>query len=464
MKRLPDILSALRGLLAILAVLLLVPLSSALAQVQQISLEVSDGRAIELEEPAVEVFVADPDIADVQVNSPEVVYVFAKQSGTTRLFVLSEEDGELTEYELYVTPNLKRLNTTLKRLLPDETVKLQAVDDGVAVQGSVSTAKAAADIMEVVSGSMGEEVPLVNMMSVSEVNQINLRVRVAEVSREVTDELGINWESFASFGNFGFGLGIGRDFLNGSGLTRAGEGLGSASASYTSGDINANAMIDALQQENLLSILAEPNLTAMSGESASFLAGGEFPIPVSADEDRITIEFKEFGVRLDFTPTIVDRGRISLRVRPEVSEITSTGAVEIEGISIPALSTRRADTTVALKSGQSFVIAGLLQNNINSTVDKFPGLGDLPVLGGLFSSQSFRRNQSELIIIVTPYVVKPVSGSDLLSTPADGLRSGNSIERLLKNRTARSNLGGGDGVPTGPGGMRLKGSAGFILE
>ncbi|WP_051152313.1 type II and III secretion system protein family protein [Fodinicurvata sediminis] len=452
-------------LIAGILLTLLLPAVSSLAAVERISLEVSDGTAIELSEPAVEVFVADPDIADVQINSPNIIYVFGKRAGTTRLFVLGEEGGTLKDYELTISPNLNRLNATLKRLLPEEAVELHAVDDGVAIQGEVSTGKAASDIMSLVSGTMGDEVPVINMMSVTEVNQINLRVRVAEVSREVTDELGINWENFASFGNFGFGLGIGRDIINDAGvITRAAGGAGSASASYTSGDINANAMIDALQQENLVSILAEPNLTAMSGESASFLAGGEFPIPVSAEEDRISIEFKEFGVRLDFTPTLIGRERINLRVRPEVSEITSTGAVEIEGVAIPALSTRRADTTVTLQSGQSFVIAGLLQNNMSSTVDKFPGLGDLPILGGLFSSQNFRRNQSELIIIVTPYVVKPVAGSDLLSTPVDGLRHGNSLERLLQNRTARSNLGAGDGRPTGPNGLRLKGNAGFILE
>jgi pilus assembly protein CpaC len=214
----------------------------------------------------------------------------------------------------------------------------------------------------------------------------------------------------------------------------------------------------------VLSILAEPNLTALSGETASFLAGGEFPIPVPQEDGKVTIEFKDFGVQLAFTPVVLDRGRISLHVGPEVSELTTTGAVSINGFVIPALTTRRAETTVELGSGQSFAIAGLLKNNVDHDVSKFPGLGDLPVLGSLFRSDSFRNDETELVIIVTPYLVRPVSDPGM-AVPTDGLNPPNDAERIF--------LGQIDGEPstadqgnaeTGMDDQQLAGSVGFMLD
>jgi len=210
-------------------------------------------------------------------------------------------------------------------------------------------------------------------------------------------------------------------------------------------------------------VLAEPNLTALSGETASFLAGGEFPVPIDNDNDGLTIEFKAFGISLAFTPTVLSAERISLRVRPEVSDISEKGAININGLVIPALATRRAETTVELGSGQSFAIGGLLSTNIENAVSKFPGLGDLPVLGTLFRSQRFRSNETELVILVTPYLVRPVD-EPVLAAPTDGYRAPTDIERILEGRLHSARLNPGRGGPIGPEGQHLTGPIGFVLE
>ena len=215
--------------------------------------------------------------------------------------------------------------------------------------------------------------------------------------------------------------------------------------------MNASALIDALDLEGLATILAEPNLTASSGESANFLAGGEFPIPVPQGNQNVTVEYKRFGVSVEFTPVVLDGGRISIRVRPEVSQLTTVGDLKLNNVEIPALTVRRAETTVEMASGQSFAIAGLFQNNASNMLQALPGLGELPILGPLFRSTSFQRNESELVIIVTPYLVRPVSRPSELQSPTDGLRFPSDIERIL-------------GPRNGAAAPRLRSAAGLMLE
>ena len=427
-------------------------------------IEVNTGRLVRLRRPAAESFVANPEIADVQVNSPNTVYVYGRQPGETSIFAATANGQKELEMQVLVTPNLARMRAGLRSVLPDEPIQVRALEAGVALTGNVSTPEAAANAMAIAKTFLGEKTPILNLLSVRMPSQVNLRVRVAEVSRQVSDQLGISWESIARPGNFLFGLGTGRDFIPDQAdiLQRATDAW-SVFGGYQSRNVDVNAVIDALQGENLVTVLAEPNLTAISGQTASFLAGGEFPIPVDQENDRTTIEFKEFGVRLAFTPTIVDADRINLRVRPEVSELSDNGAITVQGLRIPALATRRAETTVELGSGQSFVIGGLLQNNVTGAVSSYPGLGKLPVIGALFRSERFQRNESELVIIVTPYLVRPLTAG-AFATPVDGLQPASQSERILKGELYRPTERPGRSAPVAPGGSRLVGSNGFIVD
>ncbi len=435
----------------------------------QLVLEVHKGQLIRLERPAAAVFVADPEVADVQAHSPTLVYVFGRRSGSTTLFAVDDNEDVLLRREVVVEHNLSGLQGVLKEVAPDSRIEVRSVDGGIIVEGGVRDPVKAQELREIAGRYLGENETLINRISVSAPTQVNLRVRVAEVSREVTKLFGINWESIFSPGDFLFGLATGRAFTTGGGLPflRAADTSGvanSLSGSYNNGDVSINGIVDALEREGLVNVLAEPNLTALSGETASFLAGGEFPVPVGQDDNNnIEIQFKQFGVSLAFTPTVLSAGRISLRVRPEVSDLSDKGAIKLNDLVIPALSTRRAETTVELGSGQSFAIGGLISNTTRNNLDKVPGLGDLPVLGTLFRSTNFRRSESELVIIVTPYLVAPV-GSGQLATPRDALEDPSDLERLIEGRIARTLPQPGAEPRLAATRRRLAGPAGFMLD
>jgi pilus assembly protein CpaC len=262
-------------------------------------------------------------------------------------------------------------------------------------------------------------------------------VRIAEVNRTVVKQWGINLLTNTN-GSFSFGLAQGGGIHLpdvsctsdcGTAQVIRNEIGGTLSGIGKLFGMDIMSSLDIAAEDGLVSILAEPNLTALSGETASFLAGGEFPIPVTQGNNAITIEYKQYGVGLAFTPIVLGDGRISMRVRPEVSELSDAGGLKLGGFTVPALITRRAETTVELGSGQSFMIAGLLQNRNSNTIEKAPFLGDIPILGSLFRSTSYQRNETELVIIVTPYLVRPVSGQ--LATPADGYRSPGDLKRVF---------------------------------
>ena len=448
----------------------------------QIQLEVGKGRLVKLDRPATSVFLADPEIADVQVKSPSLVYVVGKGAGETTLFAVGDREEVILNVALSVRHNVDRLRQALRDLLPDSAVDVSSMGNALVLEGAVRSAAEAEDVRRVAARFVPEENQLVNKLRIDAPTQVNLRVRVAEMSREVIKQLGVNWESIVSPGSFAFGLATGAPVLNAATtvppgtaakqfVTRRdlGNGLGTgatannAFASLSTRRIDLNSLIDALDQEGLVTVLAEPNLTATSGETASFLAGGEFPIPVPQGLNTITIEFKKFGVSLDFQANIGTNDRINLRVRPEVSQLSSSGAITINSITVPALTTRRAETTVELGSGQSFAIAGLLQNNVTQNLNKFPGLGDLPVLGPLFRSSRFQRDESELVIIVTPYLVRPVSAGKLMAA-TDGFVAPTDAERYLKGETYRPQPAPRPSAPLSRSGSTLIGPYGFDLE
>jgi pilus assembly protein CpaC len=435
-----------------------------------LTIEVRKGQVIRLPQPAATVFVADPEIADVQAQSPSIVYLFGRRAGSTSLYAVDENDQILLRTMVTVEHNLTALRQAVDQLAPGNRVRASSIDGSIVLDGTVDTPVQALELRDLGERFLGQDEALLYRVRVSASTQVHLRVRVAEVSREVIKEFGINWESVFETGDLLFGFATGRPAFGAAGSIFRGPPQANGAApdlffgSFTPGDNVVNTAIDALAQEGLVNILAEPNLTALSGETASFLAGGEFPIPVATgDDNEIQIEFKEFGIQLAFTPTVLSGNRISLRVRPEVSELSNDGAIQLNGLTIPALKTRRAETTVELGSGQSFAIGGLLSSGVQNAVSKTPGLGDLPVLGTLFRSTAFRRDETELVIIVTPYLVRPVD-EPVLAIPNDGYKAPNDIERILQGRLHSAQLHPGRGGPEGPQGQRLTGPIGFVLE
>lgn len=441
---------------------------------RDLNIEINRGALVRLNAPADTVFIANPEIADIQVKSPRMIYVYGKKAGETVLYAVDSDDNILMNARVAVTHNLAAFRTALRSTAPNSDVKVKTVGDALVISGDIASAAQAEDIRRLAARFAPGEGAVVNQMRITAPNQINLRVRIAEVSRENLKQFGINWDAAMLAGGFAFGLFTGapviaEEFVIG-GLNNIvnsrTNNTNSLYGGYRDGKFDVNGLIDALANENLISVLAEPNLTAMSGETANFLAGGEFPIPVAQSgsaNGAITVEFKKFGVGLAFTPTVIDGNRINLRVRPEVSQLSSVGQVLSQGIAIPALTTRQAETTVELASGQSFAIAGLLQNDSTQDVSKVPFLGDVPILGALFKSDRYRRNETELVIVVTPYLVRPVS-ANAVAVPNDGLVPPTDGQRILYGSTNKQQVPAGARVTRGADGNALIGPAGFQLD
>jgi pilus assembly protein CpaC len=426
-----------------------------------IVLEVNKGTLIRLTAPAATVFIANPDIADVQVKSPSLIYLSAKSPGETVIYAVDASDSVLLNSPVRVEHDISRLRSSLRQLAPGERISAESVDGNLVLSGIVSDAGRAEKARALAASIAGEtKGQVINRMSVSTPNQVTLHVRIAEVSLNVLNEIGVNWRKI------------------GSTLSFATQNLlppTPAPNEIIFGRITGqavNATLDALAQEGFIKNLAEPDLVALNGQTASFLAGGEFPVPIAGSSaatngvPTITVEFKSFGVSLAFTPTIIDAHHLNLRVRPEVSALTSVGAVSVpitanSVITIPALTVRRAETSVELGSGESFALAGLLQHTSEQDISKVPLLGDIPILGALFRSDRFVRNETELVIIVTPYLVNP--SPTRLAAPTDGLVLPSDPQRVFFSDTYRQGppapgrgpLNAGGGGLIGPGGFRL---------
>lgn len=428
---------------------------------ESIQLETGKGVLLRIDRPARTIFVADPTIADIQVKSPRLIYLLGKKPGDTSLYVVDADERVILSRPVQVSHNLSRLKSSLRRLLPNAAIDVSSIDETLVLTGAAATAQEAEDARRLARRLVNKDEEIVNRIAVTAPNQVQLRVRIAEVSRDVVKEFGIAWEGVIRNGSFAFGLGFGRDFITDAGTIPRTQ-ANSAVSEFASGGNQLAGIIDALEEQGLITILAEPNLTALSGEKASFLAGGEFPIVVPG-EDGNTIQFKKFGVSLAFTPTLISESRISLVVKPEVSQLSTEGAIDLAGFTIPSLTTRRASTTVELASGQSFAIAGLLQNNLGHTINKVPGLADLPILGALFRSDRFRRDETELVILVTPYVVRPVSAVRFAS-PTDGLTPPTDIDRIVNGRLYRPSLNRRRQGPAARGSQGLVGPVGFMLN
>jgi pilus assembly protein CpaC len=431
-----------------------------------LSMDAGKGTMLRLSEDAVSVFVADPTIADVHVPSPKTLFVLGKKTGTTTLYVLGPNNKTLLQRTIVVARDMITVRNTIAGRFPNLNVQVSTGQGSLLLTGQVPNSLDADAIVQAITPYLADKEVLINRMTIDRPLQVQLRVRITEVDRNVTQQLGINWQAMGSaVGNFYGGIFSGRPIYNLSQPIANGAGgvtypvnlptnnAYSLLGAFKTGNVDIRALVDALNQEGLLTVLAEPNLVALSGQTASFLAGGEFPIPVSQTNGAISVEFKQFGVKLDFTPTVLNERRISLKVRPEVSQIDSTASVTTGGVTVPGLSVRRADTTVELASGQSFAIGGLLQSNTSDIVSQVPGIGSIPVLGKLFSSSNYQNNKTELVIMVTPYLVEPTDPAKLRS-PLDSLISPSSdVEYSFKRQS---------GDEPQPGQPRLVGAAGYV--
>lgn len=441
------------------------------AQGEAYRVKLSRGKAriLRLEQDARDVLVADPAIADVVVRTPRLIYILGREVGDTNIFFFDDEGNEILRLDARVEMDLSEVRAALRELLPDEEVKVSAVNSNLFLTGTASSAGAAEDVTRIARRFVGDDESIINMLSIANDQQVVLRVRVAEIQRSTLKELGLRYSFSQAIGQnglandaIGFGL-----FAPQSGFLSnfiPGVGTGLFGASFANNKLfgtnnTFSILVDALERNGLVKTLAEPNLTAISGETASFLAGGEFPIPVAQDENTITVEFREFGIGLDFSPVVVDPNRISMRVNTEVSALSAAGAVTIQGITIPALTTRRASTTVELPSGGSLVIAGLLQDDIRDTIDGIPGLKDIPILGSLFRSVNFQRSETELVIAVTAYLVAPVDEQQIV-LPTDGFAPASDIDLYLYGRL-HAQYAASQRIP-GPGGLKVP--TGYIME
>lgn len=444
----------------------------------EISLSRGRGQLVTLPVPVSDVLISNQDVADVQVRSPRQLYILGKTSGESTVFATTAAGKVVYSANVRVGANVNSIDEMLNLAMPEADIKATTMNGLVLLTGTVASPEDGAEAERLARAFVGNDIEVVNRTKTATPLQVNLQVKIAEVNRQLVKEFGVNLLSRDTTGGFLMGISQGRNFgsigtqdltglprLDASSLfglpsgsislpfdPSTGQFIAKGGTAYDFKSLGLGAgktsiglagrllgldlasAIDLAETDGMATTLAQPTLTALSGETASFLAGGEIPIPLSTSLGQVSIEYKQYGVSLAFTPTVLSDGRISMRVRPEVSQLTSAGSVVINGFQVPALATRRVETTVELGSGQSFMIGGLMQNTQNNSIDRAPGLGNLPVLGTLFRSNGFRKNETELVIVVTPYLVKPVSAGEI-KLPTDGYRTPSDFDRIIMGQT-----------------------------
>ena len=449
---------------------------------EHLTLALDKAAIVQLDTDARDVLVSNPAIVDAVVRTARRVYLLGIKTGQTNAFFFDSAGHQILSLDIQVERDVGSLTSLMHSNFPGSDIKVTALNDNVVLTGTVASAEQAARAQDLAArfateaGKAADATKVVNMLKVKGREQVLIRVRVSEIQRNIAKQLGINLSSAFSAGGVPIALATSNPFGLGQVLSAAsGAQIGSIGSNpLAPGPNNVQGILNALDQVGLDHTLAEPNLTAVSGETAKFLAGGEFPVPVSRDlYGNVTVEFKQFGVALAFTPVVLSENRISLQVSTEVSELTNEGAfvqsatqtvsatgqaVNVASLTIPALAVRRAETTVELPSGGAFAIAGLLQHTTKQDLDEFPGLGSMPVLGALFRSRDFQNNETELVVICSAYLVDPTLESKL-AAPTDGFIPATDPEQdiLGKMNTLYSN---------DPHGLKsaADGKAGFIVE
>jgi pilus assembly protein CpaC len=426
----------------------LVSLSSS-KRLNTVTVSVGKAEDVRLDTGFSDVVIGDAEIADVHPMTDKTLSILGKKLGTTRLSIYGEGKKLVGVFDVEVAYDTTLLQDELKRRFPSARIRVVAVNGRIMLTGSAPDG-IVLDKAMMIARQFGPEV--INSVSVDQPQQVMLEVRFIEASRQAGRELGVQWNVsprsghsqrfLTNMGNNTTGLPV-TTGTSGSILDTAAAGIigsstspfGYIAANMVAKGLNIDVMVNALEEKGLARKLAEPNLVALSGDTASFLAGGEYPIPVASNYGQITVDYKRYGVSLAFTPTVLSSGVINMKIEPEVSQIDSANAVSIaNGITVPALTVRRASTTVELRDGQSFVLAGLLQNDSTTMQQQFPWIGDVPVIGALFSSKSYQKNETDLVIIVTPRLVQPARPGSVLATPLDNTLPANDVDFFVNGK------------------------------
>ncbi|ASM74924.1 type II and III secretion system protein family protein [Sulfitobacter sp. DFL-23] len=409
-----------------------------------VQLFAGEGKLIKLDTPSETVFLANPEIADVEIKSPTLLYIYGKSMGETTLFVIDASDEVSVASSVKVSTNVKALNGAARASVQGGKFSIVEVDGALVMTGRVGTIRDAEQVQNIVQTLAGDAVPVVNSLSLDTPAQVNLQVKIAEVSRTVTEDLGTNWTT-----------------LSGNGLTggNAVSGGYSLASQFSVGNSLQGVTLEALKNEGLVTILSEPNLTARSGDKATFLAGGRFPYQTQSGDGEVRVVFEPFGVELDFEPEVMRSDKIKLMVNTKIRELDFSNGSTTDLQNLPLILERSAATTIEVSSGQSFAIAGLFKATSQQNIKQIPGLGEIPLLGALFRSTSFQKGETELVIIVTPYLVEP-SAPGKLKTPLEKFAP---ADRLSRNFLGELTFGAAD--DGGPVSVKsINGKAGLLLQ
>ncbi len=412
---------------------------------------------VESDIPFAELSIANPGIADISSLSDRTIYVLGKSPGLTTLTLLDATGSLITNVDVHVAADVTEFKERLKQILPNEKIEVRTANDGIVLSGTVSSAARLQRALDLAGRYAPDRVS--NLMSVGGVQQVMLKVRFAEMQRSVSKSL----SSSVALSGSGVAAETGTWLQGDNGLsnpviTPDGNSLGAAFFGFDVGSLEVGLLIEALEQKGLVRTLAEPNLSALSGQEATFLAGGEYPVPVS-DEDGISVEYKPFGIELNFIPRVVDGDLINLELKAAVSAIDTANGISVNGLSVSAFSRRETTTTVELRDGESFAIAGLIEDQFTDSASQLPWIGDVPILGSLFRSSSYQRSQSELVIIVSGHLVTPTRG-EALSLPTDRVKPPTEQELFLFGKTARTQSGAAAEVAK----QDFSGSYGYVLD
>jgi pilus assembly protein CpaC len=435
------------------------------------ALNVPMNRAVVVESDTAfaELSIANPGIADISSLSERTIYVLGKEPGRTTLTLLAGDGRLITNVEIHVTPDIAEFKERLEQILPGEPIEVRTANDGIVLSGTVSSSAKLDRALQLAERYAAGRVS--NLMSVGGTQQVMLRVRFAEMQRSVSKQL----SSSVAIGGDALGGDLGASIGTGANVTESGrtgalsgalpgsnDNQGAMLFGFNAGGLEVGILLEALEERGVVRTLAEPNLTALSGQEARFLAGGEYPIPIAQDAEQISVEYKPFGIELNFVPRVIDGDVINLELNASVSSLDPTNGFNQNGFAIDAFSTRETSTTVEMRDGESFAIAGLLSDDFTDLAGQVPWLGDIPVLGALFRSAEYSRQQTELVIIVTPHLVTPTRG-EALALPTDRVRPPSERDLFLFGRVAT------DGAPTSGGAGEVarqdfSGSYGYVMD